>query len=53
VILSGKIKRVGQVWNEGDIITLDPGEGTDFEALADTVCTVVKVPSVKGDKFLE
>jgi hypothetical protein len=30
---------------------LEPGEATDFRALTDAVCAVVKLPSARGDKY--
>jgi hypothetical protein len=35
----------------GDIIIIEPGEPTDFFAHEPTVTLVVKMPSVKGDKY--
>ena len=31
---------------------MEPGEATDFEALEDTSCTVVKYPGANNDKYL-
>jgi quercetin dioxygenase-like cupin family protein len=39
-------------YDEGDIILMEPGEATDFKAITDAMNVVVKVPSVKGDKYL-
>lgn len=52
VISKGKVKMNGQVFSTGDIITINPGESTDFEVLDDTITTVIKFPSVNGDKYL-
>ena len=52
VIVSGKVKMNNVVYNKGDIITIEPNESTDFEALEDTVCTVVKYPGASKDKYL-
>jgi len=51
VVVEGRIKMNGVEYQEGDIIVMEPGEATDFEALTDAVDVVVKVPSVKGDKY--
>ena len=51
VIVSGEAEMAGRVVKPGDIVTLQPGEAADFKALTDVVCTVVKMPSVKGDKY--
>jgi quercetin dioxygenase-like cupin family protein len=42
----------GREYNEGEIIVIEPGEATDFEALQDTITTVVKLPCVKDDKYI-
>ena len=53
LILNGEVLMNGQKWIDGDIITLNPGEVTDFEALTDVVTVVVKTPSVNDDKYLD
>ena len=50
-IISGKVEMNGSIYSQGDIILIEPKEGTDFKALEDTINVVVKVPSVKGDKY--
>lgn len=52
VIVSGKVKMNGVVYSKGDIIVIEPNEATDFEALEDTVNTVVKLPGANDDKYL-
>jgi len=52
LISKGKVKMNGIEYNEGDIIIQEPGEGTDFMALTDAENIVVKIPSVKGDKYM-
>ena len=52
VVLSGRIRMLNQEWGEGDILVLEPGEITDFEALTDCINVVVKTPGVLNDKFL-
>ncbi len=51
VIVKGKVRMFDCQYNEGDIIVVEPGEATSFEALEDTINVVVKVPSVEGDKY--
>lgn len=51
VIISGTVKMAGRTWKAGDIIVIEPGEGTDFEALTDAVNVVVKLPSIRDDKY--
>ena len=40
-----------KVYEEGTVIVMEPGEATDFEALTEVKNVVVKIPSVKGDKY--
>lgn len=51
LILSGKVKMIGREWGAGDIVVLEPGEASSFEALTDAVNVVVKVPGALNDKF--
>lgn len=53
VIISGKAKMKGLILEAGDILRIEPGEFTDFEALEDTMTVVVKLPGVLNDKYLE
>nr|WP_230965918.1 hypothetical protein [Burkholderia cepacia] len=52
VILSGEVLMSGKKWGAGDIVVLNPGEVTDFEALSDVVSVVVKTPGAVNDKYL-
>lgn len=52
VVISGKVKMCGMLLGSGDIVVLDPGDKTSFEAIEDSVTVVVKSPSVLGDKYL-
>lgn len=51
VVVSGMVLMNGTIYNGGDIITIEPGEATNFEALTDAITNVVKIPCVKGDKY--
>jgi hypothetical protein len=51
-IVSGRARMLGREWGPGDIVTVEPGEATDFTALTDVVTVVVKLPSAPDDKFL-
>lgn len=51
LIASGRVSMNGQTFSTGDIILLEPGEPTDFQALENTTTVVVKMPSVIGDKY--
>lgn len=50
VIVQGFVKMNGVQYATGDIVLLNPGEASDFEALTDAINVVVKTPSVVGDK---
>lgn len=52
VISKGNVLMNGVMYSIGDIITIEPGEATDFEALSDTITTVIKIPCVKEDKYI-
>jgi quercetin dioxygenase-like cupin family protein len=53
VIVSGSVTMNGTQLVSGDIVVIEPGEGTDFQVLEDTVTVVAKVPSTPGDKYLK
>ena len=50
-IIAGRVRMSGREYGPDQIVRIMPGESTNFEALEDTVTVVVKVPSVRGDKF--
>lgn len=52
MVLSGSVFMRGQAWNEGDIIVIEPGEVTAFEAITDATTVVVKVPGALNDKYV-
>lgn len=52
VIVTGKFVMNGLTLGPGDIVHLFPGDPTDFECLEDGATTVIKRPSVMGDKYL-
>ena len=51
-IVSGSVKMNGEVYKEGDVVLVEPGESTDFEAMTESVNIVVKVPGAQNDKYL-
>jgi mannose-6-phosphate isomerase-like protein (cupin superfamily) len=51
VVVSGRVRMSGREFEAGDIVRIAAGESTDFTALTDATTTVVKMPSVAGDKF--
>jgi quercetin dioxygenase-like cupin family protein len=52
LIISGRVRMSGHELAAGDIVLLEPGEASGFEALENSVTVVVKSPSVPGDKYL-
>jgi mannose-6-phosphate isomerase-like protein (cupin superfamily) len=52
VILNGSARMFDKIWSDGDIITIEPGEATAFEALTEVTTVVVKFPSASRDKYL-
>lgn len=53
LIVEGQVEMSGRIYDKGDIVIIDPGEETDFRALTDVINVVVKIPSVKNDKYLK
>jgi hypothetical protein len=51
VIASGCVRMNGINYIKGDIIVIEPYQATDFEALEDTITTVVKYPGANNDKY--
>jgi mannose-6-phosphate isomerase-like protein (cupin superfamily) len=51
VIVSGIVRMSGRDFKAGDIIVIEPGEATDFQAVTDAVTTVVKIPGAQNDKY--
>jgi quercetin dioxygenase-like cupin family protein len=52
LVLSGRVRMADKEWGEGDIVVLEPGDITDFEALTDAVNVVVKTPGALNDKYV-
>jgi mannose-6-phosphate isomerase-like protein (cupin superfamily) len=53
VIATGRVRMDQREYVAGDIIQIDPGQSTDFEALEATTTVVVKTPSVPDDKYMD
>ena len=51
LIISGVVEMNGRQFLEGDMITIEPMEYADFLAISDAVTLVIKIPSVKNDKY--
>ena len=52
VVQTGTVKMFDKIWKTGDIVIAEPGDITSFEALTDSVMTVVKIPGANDDKYL-
>ncbi len=52
VVISGEVEMNGLKYQEGDIIVMEPGEGTDFRAVDNSVNVVIKIPGANNDKYL-
>ena len=53
VVVSGEVEMSGKRFGAGDIVVMEPGEGTAFRAVTDAVNVVVKLPGASGDKYLK
>ena len=51
LIIKGRVQMNETIYEANDIVLINPKEDTDFKALEDTITAVVKIPSVKNDKF--
>ena len=51
VIVKGSVRMFNTVFNEGDIVIVEPGDVTAFEALEDAMNVVVKLPGANNDKY--
>ncbi len=52
VISGGRVRMNGIEYVKGDIVVIEPNQSTDFEALEDTITTVVKFPGANNDKYM-
>ena len=52
LITSGIVEMNNKHYVEGDIVVISPGEIVKFKAITDATNVVIKIPSVKGDKYL-
>jgi quercetin dioxygenase-like cupin family protein len=53
IITKGNVVMNGTSYSEGNVITIEPGESTDFRVMDDVTTTVIKFPCVKDDKYLK
>ena len=52
VIVSGKFKMNDTPLKKGDVLIMNPGDIARFSCIQSGVTAVIKVPSVKGDKYI-
>ena len=52
VIVNGKFEMNDKILEEGDITLLEPGKEAKFKCLEAGYTAVIKIPSVKDDKFI-
>lgn len=53
LIVDGEVRMGAERLVAGDIIVLEPGESTDFEALTAVTLVAVKHPGAPDDKYLD
>lgn len=51
VIVNGRVKMFDREFGEGEVIIVEPGDITSFEALEDSTNVVVKLPGANDDKY--
>jgi len=52
VIIEGEVEMNGEKYKKNDILLISPNESTDFKCLTDVITCVVKIPSIKNDKYV-
>ena len=52
VVVSGRVRMNDAEYGSGDIIVMEPGDVTDFEALTEVTNVVVKLPGANNDKYV-
>jgi mannose-6-phosphate isomerase-like protein (cupin superfamily) len=52
LVVSGRVRMSGEEVGPGKIAKINPGQATDFVPLTDATTVVVKMPCVKGDKYM-
>ena len=50
-VVSGRVRMDGRELAAGEIVTLAPGESSDFLALTDATVVAIKLPGAKHDKY--
>ncbi|KKU68820.1 MAG: hypothetical protein UX89_C0001G0011 [Parcubacteria group bacterium GW2011_GWA2_47_16] len=52
VVVTGSFKMNNTVLKAGDVLVMEPNDVGQFSCLEDGSIAVVKIPSVRGDKYL-
>lgn len=52
VVVEGKIKLGGSIFQRGDVISIPPHEVAGFESLTDSSLVCIKFPSLPNDKVV-
>jgi len=50
-VVAGRVRMDGRELAAGDVVVVEPGVPSDFEALTDATVVAVKLPAVPRDKF--
>jgi quercetin dioxygenase-like cupin family protein len=50
IVIEGIVEMKGQQFQEGDIVTMLPGESTSFKSITNSKILVIKTPSIPSDK---
>ena len=50
--MDGSVSMNGEKYSDGDIVKINPGVSTNFEALTDVTTVVVKYPGTINDKYI-
>lgn len=53
LIAYGKVEMLGEIYPQGSIVKVEPGQSTSFRALEDSATVVVKIPSLPNDKYFK
>jgi hypothetical protein len=51
-VLNGKVQFNNQIFEKDSIILVNPYQKIKFKALENSTTVVIKIPSVKGDKYI-
>lgn len=52
-VISGHVRMDGREFGAGEIVTLAPGESSEFTALSDATLVAVKIPGAPNDKYVD